>query len=1353
VAEPTLIDRADEAAARRSPTMERLVEVTPEEGLGAALLPEQPARDMPPAPEAARAGRAAAARATTAMQARFGNARAARLMTEPTAPEPTAPTTEPATTPAPTAPAPPAALAASAPTAAAPPAAAATVAAAPPAAAVGPAAVSAAAAPATSAAPAGAAPEPPAPEPPSFAAPEQAAPGAPAAPAGAAAGAPPPPPAAPAAPAAGAAPPTAAASAGAPAEAATPAPPPALDTVSTEGMVASLAAFPPSALGAAVAQASNELPALQTKEKAELTQSLPVIDRPTGLPPRAQPPNPPPTQLGIPAPETPPAPEGGEAALPAAAAEVATGPVPGANVSTAVDEPALQEEDSDSWWSSIWGRIRSFVQSLATTDPNLSTSAGPRPKVDLPRDTDPAANQRSKGVADTQVQDARAKANAARGADFGENDIAPVIPERERLRPGYKPGAPPGAPAAGRQAPAVDPEVQAAFDKQAAPTMAETVAKQREQEATDREEYRQRSVEVRAEGERRIEEETDKSRKEQKQLRDAARSDVAAERERWREQDEAAGKDYSEKAETERRKTDKQVEEKTKSTEEEADRKLTTAEREAEEKKREAEAKAAAKKREAESRPRSWWDRVKGAVSSAFAALKSFVTDVFNKLRSAVRGLINLAKAAVHGLIELARSAIVGFIRLYGLALKGLVSIALFAFPETAAKARAFIDDRVNETVDAVNSAADALKRAADQVLDWVAEGLDFALSLIQKAVLFYIEIYETLVNLLMDVLERIWNLVQSARGMPDHFLGQMSEEVLGMDLTQPLAMERKSRPKPGEAIQAGVEAGTMDTTEARVLTKNEITPEQIEVQETAHGEPLDPELIEEVAPEDGKEVEFGERKDPELGLKGAQQAAMPAPQQAAQGPDASAGPKKSDEELAEDELQALMAQPSPSTCSPEKKEEPAGSSQVPEHMKIGPLTVGQRGRYMLDQMLKGIKQWFACNWGKLLAGAVGVLLGAILLNVLTGGAIMAALPLIMQIVSAVMLVSAVGRVLSYIGDYLGKGWEGEIATAAKALARGLAIAAIELVFALLFNLGAVIKALKGGVKGAVIALAKTAKATIVSGIKAVKGLASVAVQGFKAAVKNGKLLVKGIASGFARGAKSLKGLATRLWQKLPFKRFKISFERGWFKLYGWLNPWVLLSSGRIENVPLEGRHELGDMVKLAGKRRVGVVVGIVGDLRAEASTTVKAMKDMTVADRKVLFREMRRETTKDGVRKLVMQGAATGANAKALRKAMTAIPGKVLKAGEEAHHIVPSTHRFAEEARKVLEKFRIGVNEAHNGAALSEAMHAGMHSADYMTKVTTLLKQARSRRGAIAALNKIEAAAKSGGLQAVLKL
>jgi hypothetical protein len=402
--------------------------------------------------------------------------------------------------------------------------------------------------------------------------------------------------------------------------------------------------------------------------------------------------------------------------------------------------------------------------------------------------------------------------------------------------------------------------------------------------------------------------------------------------------------------------------------------------------------------------------------------------------------------------------------------------------------------------------------------------------------------------------------------------------------------------------------------------------------------------------------------------------------------------------------------------------------------------------------MFKGIKKWFACNWGKLVLGAVGVLLGAILLNVLTGGAIMAALPLIMQVVAAVTLVTAVGRVLSYLGDYLGKGWAGDLVAAGTALARGIAIAAIELVFALLFNLGSVIKALKGGLKGAARALAGAAKQTIVSGVKAVKGLGKVAVSGFKAAVKNGKLLVKGVTSGFARGAKSLKSLASRLWQRMPFKKFKITFERGWFRLYGWLNPWVLLANGRIEKIPGDGRKELGDIVKVAGQKRAGVVIGIVGDTRKEASNVVKSLKQLSPAQRRAYYQRLRGATSKDAMRSIILEGAATGAHAKELRKAMKAA-GKVLKKGDDAHHLVPSTHRLADEARAVFDKVGLSINHSANGAAIRGALHDGLHSKAYILKMNELMRPLKTRRQVLLMLRKIEAAAKSGGLKAVLKL
>jgi hypothetical protein len=934
-------------------------------------------------------------------------------------------------------------------------------------------------------------------------------------------------------------------------------------------MIASLAASPPSALGPAVAKASGELPALQAQEKAQLKNELPIIDRPTGLPARDQQATPAPTQLNLPAPTEGVVPEGREGQPPPEGGEVASGPIPGAEVSTIAPEPPAESTDDDSWWSSIWGRIRSFLESLPTNDPNVSTSAGPRPTVDRTGAADVTKSEEKKQEADAQVRDARGRADGARAADFGEHDIAPVVPGRERLRPRYELAQPPAASAAGGPTPAVDPEVQAAFDQQAAPMVAETAAEQRAQEAVDREEYRRRSDEVRAEGERQIADETKKSRAEQTALRNAARAEVQGERERWRTEDERADKAYSEKAETEKRETYRKVDEKAKSAEQEADQKLTDAEREAEAEKRAKEAEAARKKREAESRPRSWWDRVKGAVSSAFSALKRFVTKVFNELRAFVKKVINKAKALVRGLIELARRAIVGLIKAFGAALKLAVSLVLIAFPETARKARAYIDGKVNGAVSAVNAAADALKAACDKILDAVAAGLDFALGLLQKAVLFYIELYEKLVMLLLDVLERIGNLVSAAKQMPDHFFGQVSEEVLGMDLTQPLPMERLKPLEPAEAAKAGGDAGAIEPADARAVTKSEMPSEQLELDQPPLEEDLEPELLDQFDPQEGKEVELGERTGPEFGLAPAQEAAMGlpvAPGQATESNEpAGAAPALAAGAGTDGGLEQFKQNQDEDPCAAQPHVEAAGPSQIPEEMKIGPLKPLERGAYMLDQMVKGIKKWFACNWGKLLAAAVAVLLGAILLNVLTGGAILAALPLIGQVVTAVMAVAAVARVLSYLGDYLVQGWGGAIAAAAKALARAIAIAAVELIFALLFNLKAVMKALKGGLKGAVKAGAAAAKATLVTGVKATRSLGRLGVQAAKTAVKNGRLILTGLRSGVMRGARTIKEFVARLWKNLRFKRFKIVFRRGWFFLLAEVNGWIVVMKGRLK--------------------------------------------------------------------------------------------------------------------------------------------------------------------------------------------
>ena len=261
------------------------------------------------------------------------------------------------------------------------------------------------------------------------------------------------------------------------------------------------------------------------------------------------------------------------------------------------------------------------------------------------------------------------------------------------------------------------------------------------------------------------------------------------------------------------------------------------------------------------------------------------------------------------------------------------------------------------------------------------------------------------------------------------------------------------------------------------------------------------------------------------------------------------------------------MNQPGPEGCSKEKAAEPAGGGELPAESKFGPLTTGQRARYMMNQMWKGIKSWFTCNWPTIVAGVAIVIVVLIALEILTGGAVTAALPPLMELIGTIMIGVAAVRVAAYIGEYLGKAVTGDVGGAAKALARGLAVGAIELVFALLFNLGAVIKSLKAGLKATAKAAAGAAKATVTGAIKAAKTLSKVGAEAAKATIKNGKLVLKGLKSGFAGGVKNIDDLAKRLWSKVRFRKFRIRLTRRWFVLEGFINPWVIIAQGEVKEV------------------------------------------------------------------------------------------------------------------------------------------------------------------------------------------
>ncbi|MEQ9356521.1 hypothetical protein [Coleofasciculus chthonoplastes] len=944
---------------------------------------------------------------------------------------------------------------------------------------------------------------------------------------------------------------------------------------------------PPTQAVAAYAQAETaSVPALE-KQKQNVQETIPEIPAPTGLPAQgteatqtaekattkaaqskgepkvevkaegsAQPEANYDTQF----PEAPPAP-------PPAPTQLAGGKV-------------QQEGQNDEALS------RSAQHALSNVQMNtsqISTSAGERPNVDLNGEANPAQIQSAQTQSNQELQTAKAQAVADTNQDFGENSIFPKA-SNETLKANKELSGISPPTIQGLESPAVPGEAAGGVNQSLTPLLREKIGAEQEKYQAGKDKFDTDTVQARADADQEIAGLDEETKQKQIAEQEQAKAEVTQARQEWRTELDTVDQDYQEKAsQASQEQRDKIDTEKLKG-EEKAAKHLEDAEKEAEQEKQKADKEANKKKEEGEKESGGFWGWVKSKAKAFIDGIKQAVNTIFDNLRKAVKAIFEAAKNLAMQAIDLARKAIVGLIKGFGEILKGLVKVAFAAFPEIAKKINAKIDQAVKKAEQAVNAAADLLKKGIAAVLDFLANALDAILAAYQAIYNAVFDAIGAVVNLLLDAMQKIGYLVTAASQMPDHFWGQMSEEVLGMDVTQPLAFERTPEdcakcnvPTVAEGTSPATAKGGNDEL-AAMLQKNEFTENDIAVDNVAPFD-VNPELMASLNLQDGGEVEFGESNDPTNSMEAIKaELAGEAPEtglESAPG-EASVGQSENatccdDEQTAQAKLEQMMTQPVEGATGTQKQGEPAKQGDIPASMKtIGPLTPWQRSQYMLHQMKQGIKQWFAANWGKLLAGAIAGITGFIALNIITGGAIVAAVPPFLQIMGTVMAGVAMAQIASHVGSYFSQGWAGEIVGAAKSLARGVAVGAIELVFALLFNAAAIFKALKGGIKGAAKAAVTSIKTTVKATAKSAKELAKIGIKGAKTAFKNGKIMLKGVKSGFAKGAKSLDDIAKRLKDKLSFNKFKITFRNRELALWGHINPWKKLAFTILdEDIPL----------------------------------------------------------------------------------------------------------------------------------------------------------------------------------------
>jgi len=417
-------------------------------------------------------------------------------------------------------------------------------------------------------------------------------------------------------------------------------------------------------------------------------------------------------------------------------------------------------------------------------------------------------------------------------------------------------------------------------------------------------------------------------------------------------------------------------------------------------------------------------------------------------------------------------------------------------------------------------------------------------------------------------------NLFQAAKQSPEYFTGQVEEELVGMDLTQPLPLERA--PTTGEGalnqqVAAGVGGGAIAPENLALLQKSVFADGDVQADSVPEVD-MPPEFFDTVQLGPDGKMSFGENANPTITNESlrAELAGLTTPSQSGGAP--GVGGKTEDmrppaDLPAEEQIRWFVSHQPETGCEPKAPPQSKVPTEaaVPAVQIFPPLTQGQRALFVWEQMKRGLHQWYQCHKTAVIASLIGALVLLVVLAVLTDGVILELLPEIMEVIGAIFIGVAVVKMSMYIADYVAKAVAGDVKGAAKSLARGLAIGAIEMLMYLLTagtGKGAAKageKAVQEGVEGAAQAGKRTARPFMEAAADAGRRFLTNIKNPIGAFMRNGKAFIKGIESSFVRGVKSVKDLAERLLSRLGFKGFGAEVVGGWLIIYGYFNSRIAL--------------------------------------------------------------------------------------------------------------------------------------------------------------------------------------------------
>ncbi len=950
-----------------------------------------------------------------------------------------------------------------------------------------------------------------------------------------------------------------------------------------------------------VKESNTTMAEVQQNEQKTLSDSLPEIEQPTGVPTKSA------AQK-----------QKAKAASDQVGAQIQgdksilgdltpTGKKEGANIAEVSVQPA----------SSAMARIRSFfgfgrsgsdedrksqiksgINNLPTSE-SVNTSPGEKPTVDLTGQANPNKNKDNLDESTATTNKEQAKNLAESKLYKGEDDIYPEM-ELEMLSPTVEFAPPPTTAALSEEIPNVSGEVKSTFDAQAKSYIDQETAPDMQKQNEEYAKMQADNEKERVKSEQDIDAETQRVKQEQETAQSTAKADVESQRTEWQQENENVKKEYSEKSEAEKKKVDGDIDTQVK----DADTKITNeydkAKKEADKEVAKTDQEAAAKKAQAkkDSEKKSWWDRAMDAVSSFFDKLKEGLNKLFDGLRKLVKGLIEAAKKLANKLIDLARDAIVGLIKAFGEALKAFVNVALAAFPKLRDKFNAAIDKAVDVAVKVVNTLAEGLKKAVSALLDALGAVLDAILAAYQALYNLLLDALKFLTVGLIKVIRFLWNLQVGAWYAPGQFFGALAEVALGGNPAEPLKnFEVPTGQEEAWAAAMGKNAGeqTADAASATqpipealqsVLTKSQLSDDDV-VLEPSPAVNLDPELIAGLPPmAEGTPLELGGAGADAISTHDFQASAADAagyalpPQQVEQSVDESVGtasesmnetaekpdpdwinmsdPQKLDHYNAQmlvesEEVGNADPQPGKVASTPNMDNDPATLIT-----KTGRLDIATRLAFMGRQMMTGLQVFWNKNKVWIIAALVAALIAAGLIAFFTGGAgLVAAVDIIVKAMVIIFGAYAVFQAMGHIWDYVKKAWAGDAVGAGKSLAMAMAVIVMEfLLDKILLGMGKVFKR--------VMAAAKTTRIgqKVMKGVNFVrKGVTKTGtvIQKGVARIKNTRLVVR-MRGVIGKGTKKLSNLRQKILQKFKFKRIWLERSGKWIQLWGEFNAKVLLA-------------------------------------------------------------------------------------------------------------------------------------------------------------------------------------------------